>query len=317
MRSILGALFTGVIALAVACAGPGELPTPKFSTDFPVIRPSTPEQTFTPPPSTGQGEQQPVKSPAPMESDGAERLPEIAATTITLPNGEARILELGSEHTPPEVGEVVTAFTGPPEASGNPAATGLVTAAEVQTRLEGFLDEITANSGGPLDQAEPQARERAAVLAEILGNHATHNVTILQHMVDNEFLPAAAMPAVGIAIAAAEAGRTHALGVIQQLDSQGGPPGVGQAPPVDLPVSPSGEPEATGAEGGKAAPPDLPSTPPQGAGTPEKTQGGDGGSGSNPTGKGSAPSAGGGGQGSSNAGGSGSGSGPGGGGGSP
>lgn len=81
MRSILGALSTGVIALAVACAGPGELPTPKFSTDFPVIRPSTPEQTFTPPPSTGQGEQQPVKSPAPMESDGAERLPELAATT--------------------------------------------------------------------------------------------------------------------------------------------------------------------------------------------------------------------------------------------
>ncbi len=80
MRSIIGALSTGVIALAVACAGPGELPTPKFPTDFP-IRPSTPEQTFTPPPSTGQGEQQPVKSPAPMESDGAERLPEIAATT--------------------------------------------------------------------------------------------------------------------------------------------------------------------------------------------------------------------------------------------
>ncbi len=75
MRSILGALSIGVIALAVACAEPGELS--KFSTGFPVIKP----QTVTPPPSTGQGEQQPVKSPAPTESDGPKPLPELAATT--------------------------------------------------------------------------------------------------------------------------------------------------------------------------------------------------------------------------------------------
>ena len=81
MKSILGALSIGVIALAVACAGAGELPTPEFSTDFPVTRPSTPEQTVTPPPSTGQGEQQPVKSPAPTENGGPKPLPELAATT--------------------------------------------------------------------------------------------------------------------------------------------------------------------------------------------------------------------------------------------
>ena len=81
MRSILGALSTGIIALAVACAGPGELPTPKFPTDFPVIRPSTPEQTVTPPPSTGQGEQQPAKSPAPTGNDRPKPLPELVETT--------------------------------------------------------------------------------------------------------------------------------------------------------------------------------------------------------------------------------------------
>ena len=81
MKSILGALSIGVIALAIACAGPGELPTPEFSTDFPVPRPSMPEQTVTPPPSTVQGEQQGVKSPAPTENDGPKTLPELAATT--------------------------------------------------------------------------------------------------------------------------------------------------------------------------------------------------------------------------------------------
>ncbi len=42
-----------------------------------------PEQTITPPPSTGHGEQQPVESPAPMENDGPKPLPELAATTET------------------------------------------------------------------------------------------------------------------------------------------------------------------------------------------------------------------------------------------
>ncbi|MCH8280452.1 MAG: hypothetical protein IIC96_07195 [Chloroflexi bacterium] len=90
--------------------------------------------------------------------------------TIMQPDGSTKQVELEAGATPPAIGELVTGFTGPAGDDGEggankPAkAKGLVKASKIRARLEGFLQELTTDTGD-LPEAAAEAKAKAKVKA--------------------------------------------------------------------------------------------------------------------------------------------------------
>lgn len=87
--------------------------------------------------------------------------------TIMQPDGSTTEVELEAGAPPPEIGELVTGFTGSTLTEGSnkgkkrAKAKGLVKASKIRDRLEGFLQELTADETGVTEEV-PGAKVKAA-----------------------------------------------------------------------------------------------------------------------------------------------------------
>ncbi|MEE8466321.1 MAG: hypothetical protein V3S68_07570, partial [Dehalococcoidia bacterium] len=129
---------------------------------------------------------------------------------IMRPNGKIKEFQLGPDADVPEVGDLVTVLQGRGRgsngagANGAPFATGIVRADAVRVRLQGFLDDLTTDTGDlPPEAAEGQAR-RIANIAAILEDHAAKHLEIIQTASENPNLPQKAKDAMMKGLAKAQ-----------------------------------------------------------------------------------------------------------------
>ena len=131
--------------------------------------------------------------------------------TVVRPNGESMTVQIPSGESAPQAGAVVMGFARASDSRGAPpVSTGLTTAEEMRSRLEGFLDEANSAASRRPDQAGPNPQERSARLAEILANHTAHQVAILQGVLDRDNLSNKARAAVARAHSSAKVGLQRA-----------------------------------------------------------------------------------------------------------
>ena len=142
---------------------------------------------------------------------GAVTTIESGTMTVVRPSGESMTVQIPSGERAPQAGAVVMGFA---RASDNPGApplsTGLTTANQMRSRLEGFLDEANSAASHRPEQAGPNRQERSARLAEILFNHTSHQVAILQAVLDRDNLPQKAKAAITRAHSSARVGLQRA-----------------------------------------------------------------------------------------------------------
>ena len=137
--------------------------------------------------------------------------------TIVRPDGTTKEVRLGADVESPAIGEIVTTFrgrsgNGPREGNdgGPPTVTGLVRAAEVHQRIQGFLEDLTAgNENLPAAAAERRA-QRLDKLAAVLENHANRNVDILERLSQRRDLHPRALQGLAGALERATAARGEA-----------------------------------------------------------------------------------------------------------
>ena len=96
---------------------------------------------------------------------GAVTTIESGTMTVVRPSGESMTVQIPSGERAPQAGAVVMGFA---RASDNPGApplsTGLTTANQMRSRLEGFLDEANSAASHRPEQAGPNRQERSARL---------------------------------------------------------------------------------------------------------------------------------------------------------
>ncbi len=137
--------------------------------------------------------------------------------TIVRPDGTTKEMRLGADVESPAIGEIVTTFRG---RSGNgpsagddgvpPTVIGLVKAAEVHQRIQGFLEELTAGSEDLPAAAAERRAQRLEKLAAILENHANRNVEILERLSQRQDLNPRALQGLAGALERATTDRTEA-----------------------------------------------------------------------------------------------------------
>ena len=129
----------------------------------------------------------------------------VRTLTIMRPDGTTKEVRLGPQGEAPEVGDLVTAFEEPApdddnggsREDGPPVVRGLVRAEEVRQRLEGFLEDLTADVENELTDEEVEERaEQVANVAAILEDHSSRRVDIIEKLSQNENLPPQAMEAI-------------------------------------------------------------------------------------------------------------------------
>ena len=91
-----------------------------------------------------------------------------------------------------------------------PISTGLTTAEEMRSRLEGFVDKANSAASYRPEQGGPNPQQRSARLAEILASHTAHQVAILQGVLDKHNLSDKARAAVMRAHSSAKVGLQRA-----------------------------------------------------------------------------------------------------------
>ena len=143
----------------------------------------------------------------------------VRTMNIMLPNGTAQELLLGAEVNSPGIGDVVTAFPGggargrgrgDGDVGELPTATGLVLADQVLERLEGFLQDLTAEDSNLPRQAAERRDQQVTQVAAILESHASQHVNILQKLIDKPDLPTQAVLGMLNHLEQAKAGRDRA-----------------------------------------------------------------------------------------------------------
>jgi hypothetical protein len=147
-----------------------------------------------------------VKPTSPVASPvtGSVASIENGVLTVVLPNGKTKTIEIGSDVTAPEQGEIVTVFAQGASASDRPPkATGLVRAAGVHDRLKKSVDDIEANTGQS-PAVKKHRNEIAARVADLLERHAEHRVQILHALQSREGLPGKARTGISRAFENAE-----------------------------------------------------------------------------------------------------------------
>ena len=151
------------------------------------------------------------RQPTVLPISGAVASVKNGTLTVVRPNGEVVEVQIPSGEPAPQAGAVVVGFARASESRGAPpVSTGLTTAVEMRTRLEGFLDEANRAAQQRPEQAGADLHERSARLAEILASHTTHHVAILLAVLERGNLPAQAEAAITRAHTAAKVGLERA-----------------------------------------------------------------------------------------------------------
>ena len=141
--------------------------------------------------------------PSILPFSGAVTSVENGMLTVFRPNGETMTVRVPSGERAPRAGAVVMGFARASDSRGAPpVTTGLTTAAEMRSRLEGFLEKASnvpnprSEQTGPnprtgqagasprSEQRGTSAQERSARLAKILADHTARQVAILQGVLD-------------------------------------------------------------------------------------------------------------------------------------
>ena len=141
--------------------------------------------------------------PSILPFSGAVTKVEDGMLTVVRPNGETMTIRVPSGERAPRAGAVVMGFARASDNRGAPpVSTGLTTAAEMRSRLEGFLEKANnapnprSEQTGPNPRSEQagasprseqrgtSAQERSARLAQILADHTARQVAILQGVLD-------------------------------------------------------------------------------------------------------------------------------------
>lgn len=155
----------------------------------------------------------------------------IRTLSIMRPNGTTKVVQLGPEGKLVVVGDVVTVFPGRgPNADGAdaqdrpPFVRGLVRAAEVSQRLEGFLDDLTSGAGEPRPEVAARRAQRVADLAARLEAHAAKHVEIIQRVSQNQNLPPQAVAGMLNGLERAQSGLDLAKAKATEARTRGGPP---------------------------------------------------------------------------------------------
>ena len=147
------------------------------------------------------------------------------------PDGTTKEVQLGPEGDPPEIGDLVTAFQGRSRSAdgeagehGPPVVRGLVRAEEVRQRLEGFLEDLTAEDGELPTEEEERRAQRVADVAAILEEHASKRVEIIQRVSQNKNLPPQAVQGMRNGLEGAQRGRDQAQAKATAARAKAGPP---------------------------------------------------------------------------------------------
>jgi len=155
----------------------------------------------------------------------------IRTLSIMRPNGTTKVVQLGPEGKLVVVGDVVTVFPGRgPNADGAdaqdrpPFVRGLVRAADVSQRLEGFLEDLTSGAGEPRPEVAARRAQRVADLAARLEAHAAKHVEIIQRVSQNQNLPSQAVAGMLNGLARAQSGLDLANAKATEARTRGGPP---------------------------------------------------------------------------------------------
>ena len=154
--------------------------------------------------------------------------------TIMRGDGTTKTVQLGRGVAPPEVGELVTGFAGPPasgdapDRNGHPVTRGLVRASEVRRRLESFLNDLTAEGGGLPEEATGHRAQLVDDVAVILEGHADERVNILEKL-NRRNLPAQAAEGMQRALEKTKGDRGQArINAAEARTKAGPPPGRGR-----------------------------------------------------------------------------------------
>ena len=170
--------------------------------------------------------------PSVLPFSGAVISVEDGMMTVVRPSGESMTVQISSGETAPKAGAVVMGFARASDGRGAPPiSTGLTTAAEMRSRLEGFLEKANnapnprSEQTGPnphtgqagasprSEQRGASAQERSARLAQILADHTARQVAILQGVLDKDNLSDKARDAVTRAHSTASVGLQRAMEV--------------------------------------------------------------------------------------------------------
>ncbi len=141
----------------------------------------------------------------------------VRTLTIVRPDGTIKEVRLGAGVESPAIGEIVTTFrgrsgNGPSEGDdgGPPTVKGLVRAAEVHQRIQGFLEDLTAGNGDLPAAAAERRAQRLVKLAAVLEDHANRNVDILERLSQRQDLNPRALQGLAGALERATAARAEA-----------------------------------------------------------------------------------------------------------
>ena len=152
--------------------------------------------------------------PSVQPFSGAVTAVENGMLTVVRPSGETLTIQIPSGERPPQTGAVVMGFARASDSRGGPpVSTGLTTAQEMRSRLEGFLEKANNAASHRSEQAGSNPQARSARLAEILANHTAHQVTILEKVLGKDNLSNKARTAVMRAHSSAKAGLQRARDV--------------------------------------------------------------------------------------------------------
>ena len=162
--------------------------------------------------------------PTVLPFSGAVTSVENGTLTIVRPGGETMTVQMPYGERSPQAGAVVMGFARASDSRGAPpVTTGLTTAEEMRSRLEGFLDQANSAAQNRPQHAGPNPQERSAQLAEVLASHTAQHVAILQGVLDQHNLSDKAKGAVMRARSRAEAGWQRALATVLDIDARGKP----------------------------------------------------------------------------------------------
>ena len=154
----------------------------------------------------------------------------IRTLTIMRPDGTIKEVQLGAGGKPIDLGDLVTGFPGRgrnADGAGSddrpPFVTGLVRAADVSQRLEGFLEDLTMGGGEPPPEVAARRAQRVADMAARLEAHAAKHVEIIQRVSQNQNLPSQAMAGMLNGLDRAQAGHDRAKVNATAARTRGGP----------------------------------------------------------------------------------------------
>ncbi|MCH8989696.1 MAG: carboxypeptidase regulatory-like domain-containing protein [Chloroflexi bacterium] len=154
----------------------------------------------------------------------------IRTLSIMRSDGTTKEVQLGPEGRAPDVGDLVTAFQGrgrnadgAEDQDRPPIVIGLVRAAEVSQRLEGFLEDLTNGAGGPPPEVAARRAQRVIDLAARLEAHAAKHLEIIQRVSQNQNLPTQAVAGMLNGLERAQAGHDRAKANSAAARTRGGP----------------------------------------------------------------------------------------------